>query len=137
MVQKDQGFSLINSAYIFSNFERDNLKLSRDYSNKVMVHRVLPEIVNLDGRGIPITPGQGSIDLTIKGANSVGSTPEAKNTVTVPVNALGTTNGTSPWAQYDQNAFRVNSVEIAQGSDTTIWMCNALTFQVTQVEDDR
>ena len=137
LVQKDLGYSFMNNSYIFSTFERDNMRLSKDYTNKVMVHRMLPEIVNLDTTGVPLYPGPGALDITLKGSNSVGSIPDSKNTVTVPVNSTGDTNADSPWAQFDQNAYRVNSIELSYGSDTTTWMCNAITVQLTVVEDDR
>jgi hypothetical protein len=67
----------------------------------------------------------------------VGSDPDAINSVTVPVNATGATNSDNPWAQIDQNAFRVNTLELSNTSNSTVWMCNAATWQITQVEDDR
>lgn len=141
IVQKDQGYSFIDDAPITSVFRRDNIKLIKDYSGKLMVHRILPEVVNIgavfsNNNEIPITPGTGNITVTIEGANSVGSTPTVKTPVTIPVDANGTSNQ-NPWAQINQNAFRVNTIELGDTSNTNIWMCSATTWQITQVEDDR
>ena len=141
LIQKDQGYSWYDGEAISSSFRRDNIKLLKDYSGKLMVHRVLPEVVNLgaihnENNEIPITPGYGNLTVTIEGANSVGSSPISKVPVTIPVNADGS-NGANPWAQIDQNAFRVNTLELSNTSNVDIWMCSATTWQVTQVEDDR
>ena len=142
LIQKDQGYEWYDGGAITSVFRRDNIKLIKDYSGKIMVHRILPEIVNLgainnQNNEIPITPGTGNVTVTVEGANSVGSSPDSINSVTVPVNATGATNSLNPWAQIDQNAFRVNTFELSNTSNTDIWMCNAATWQITQVEDDR
>jgi hypothetical protein len=142
LVQKDQGYSWIDGAAISSQFRRDNIKMLPDYSGKLLVHRILPEIVNLgaepnQNNEIPITPGTGNVSVTIEGANSVGSEPDAVNTVSVAVNATGATNANSPWAQINQNAYRVNTIELSNTSNADIWMCSATTWQYTQVEDDR
>jgi hypothetical protein len=141
LIQKDQGYSFINNTPIDSLFRRDNIKLIKDYSGKLMVHRILPEVVNLgavnnQNNEIPITPGTGNVTVTIEGANSVGSSPTSKIPVTIPVDANGTA-GKNPWAQINQNAFRVNTIELSNNSTTDIWMCSATTWQITQVEDDR
>ena len=141
LIQKDQGYSWYDGGAISSQFRRDNIKLLKDYSGKLMVHRVLPEVVNLgaihnENNEIVITPGTGNLTVTIEGANSVGSSPTSKTPVTIPVDANGS-NGADPWAQIDQNAFRVNTLELSNSSNVDIWMCSATTWQVTQVEDDR
>jgi hypothetical protein len=141
IVQKDQGYSFINNAVIRSEFRRDNIKLLKDYSGKLMVHRILPETVNLgaipnQNNEIPLYPSPGNITVKIEGANSVGSLPKSVVGVTIPIDADGT-NSKNPWAQINQNAYRVNSIEISNSSNTDIWMCSATTWQVTQVEDDR
>jgi hypothetical protein len=141
VVQKDQGFAFIATGAnpngnIAAQFKRDNIKLLPDYSGKVMVHRVLPEMENLNSKGLAVTPGTGNLTITVSGANSVGSAPVAKTPVTIPVNADGTYN-LNPWAQINQNAFRVNSIELSNTSNSTVWMCSATTWQFTQVEDDR
>jgi hypothetical protein len=153
IVQKDIGYSYIASnanpdGNIESIFRRDNVKLLKDYSGKLMVHRILPEAVNLGGTpftgsyNTPIDPVtdtalKGNITVTIEGANSVGSAPTAKTPVTIPIDANGSTNAENPWAQINQNAFRVNTIELSNTSNTDIWMCSATTWQITQVEDDR
>ena len=142
LIQKDQGYAWQDGSPIDSEFRRDNIKLLKDYSGKMMVHRILPEIVNLgavhnQNNEIPITPGVGSVTVTIEGANSVGSEPDAINSVAVDVNATGSANTDNPWAQINQNAYRVNSIVLSNSSNSDIWMCNATTWQYTQVEDDR
>jgi len=149
IVQKDYGYAFVNTANgnvattaISSFFRRDNIKLLPDYSGKVMVHRVLPEAVNLGAvpftgsDHLPITPSPGNITITVEGANSVGSTPVAKTPVTIPLDADGSYN-LNPWAQINQNAFRVNSIELSNTSNSDVWSCSATTWQFTQVEDDR
>jgi hypothetical protein len=150
IVQKDQGYSFLTSnanpnGNIASSFRRDNIKLLKDYSGKLMVHRILPEVVNLGAEPFtpdderPINPAtsthKGNITVTIEGANSVGSTPTAKTPVTIPIDASGNT--ANPWAQINQNAFRVNSLVLNNTSNNDVWMCSATTWQITQVEDDR
>ena len=150
IVQKDIGYSYIASnvnpdGNIVSSFRRDNIKLLKDYSGKLMVHRILPEVVNLGGvpfqvpgtYNIPIIPSPGNITVTIEGSNSVGSEPTAKTPVTIPIDANGNVNTRNPWTQINQNAFRVNTIELGDSSNTNIWMCSATTWQITQVEDDR
>ena len=146
VVMKDQGFEFLGGAPIESYFRRDNIKLLKDYSGKLMVHRILPEVVNLgaepftDDDERPIDPAtsthKGNITVTIEGANSVGSAPTQITPVTIPVDADGTANK-NPWAQINQNAFRVNTLELSNSSNNDVWMCSATTWQVTQVEDDR
>ena len=136
LVQKDQGFSFINDQPITSVFRRDNIKMLPDYSGKLLVHRILPEVVNLDAAGVPINPVTqssliGSVGIQIEGANSVGQAPVATTAITVD------TNTDTPWAQINQNAHRVNTIEITNTSATTAWMCSATTWQYTQTEDDR
>ena len=136
VVQKDQGYSFINDAPIESRFRRDNIKLLEDYSGKLLVHRVLPEIVNLNNAEIPINPVLepdlvGSVSFKVDGANSVGQEP-------VDTTSQGLlTNTDYPWIQIDQNAHRVNALEAGNTSNTNIWMLSATTWQYTQTEDDR
>jgi len=146
LVQKDQGFEFLPTdqnpnGQIDSVFRRDNIKLLKDYSGRLMVHRILPEVVNMGAlpgqdKGIPLYPATGNITVTIEGANSVGSLPTAKTPVTLAIDANGNA-GANLWAQINQNAFRVNTIELANSSNTAVWMCSATTWQVTQVEDDR
>jgi len=136
LLMQDQGYTFADGAPIVSSFRRDNIKLLNDYSGKLLVHRILPEVVNLDDTGLPINPATqpglvGDVEITIEGANSVGQTPQATTGITVA------TDTDYPWAQMKQNAYRVNSIEISNSSSTTIWMCTATSWQITQVEDDR
>ena len=89
-----------------------------------------------DNNNIPITPGTGNLTVTLEGANSVGSSPSVSTVVTMPVDASGT-NSKNPWVQFDQNAYRVNTLVLGNSSNADIWLCSATTWQVTQVEDDR
>ena len=141
LVQKDQGFSWQNGSPIESVYRRDNIKLLKDYSGLLMIHRLLPELNNLgadafaDDDELPIDPStstnKGNVTVIVSGATSVGSAPTSKTPVTKPVDT------TSPWYQIDQNAFRVNTIELTNTSNNSIWMCSAITCQYTQVEDDR
>jgi hypothetical protein len=146
LIQKDQGFAWYDDTPIISEFRRDNIKLLPDYSGKLLVHRILPEVVNIGAYPdsgddeLPVDPAtsthKGNITVTIEGANSVGSAPTAKTPVTIPVDANGNTISQSPWAQINQNAFRVNSLILSNTSNNDIWMCSAATWQYTQTEDD-
>jgi hypothetical protein len=131
LIQKDTGYSFINNTNIESNFQRDNIKMLKDYSGHVLVHRILPEVVNLNSQGLAISPGVGNVTITVEGANSVGSDP----TYSIPQNV--DVNTEYPWAQINQNTNRVNTLKISDSSNTNIWMCNAVTWQFTQSEDDR
>jgi hypothetical protein len=142
IVMKDIGYTFVLNEYnpsglIVSEFRRDNIKLLKDYSGKLMVHRILPEAVNIgaepftDSDEIVISPSTGSIDVTLEGANSVGSAPTSQIAITMN---LDTDN---PWCQFNQNAYRVNTIKIGNDSTTDCWMCSAATWQITQVEDDR
>jgi len=140
LVQQDEGYNFLGPQTreyeINSYFRRDNIKLLEDYSGKLLVHRILPEVVNLNDIGLPINPVQtpsriGSVDVKLEGANSVGQQPLETTAITMA------TDTDNPWVQISQNAHRVNSIELGNTSTTTIWMCNALTWQYTQTEDDR
>jgi hypothetical protein len=85
----------------------------------------------VDQRGIVIVPSTGSIDITIEGANSVGSASSSSTPLTVE---LDTDN---PWAQINQNSFRINNIEMNDTSYTDTWICSAITWQYMQTEDDR
>jgi hypothetical protein len=147
LIQKDQGFNFIGTntgtvVAIDSEFRRDNIKILPNYTSKLMVHRVLPEVVNLGAAPdstfdeLPITPGPGFITVTIEGANSVGSTATEITPVTLAVDADGNP-GHNPWAQINQNAFRVNTIVLSDSSTSTIWHCSATTWQIAQIEEDR
>ena len=141
LVTKDFGYNFLGPQTreypITSYFRRDNIKMLQDYSGKLMVHRILPEVNNLNREGLPISPsfqdGQrtGTVDILIEGANSIGQDPQSSIAHTMA------TDTDNPWVQINQNAFRVNSLEIGNSSTTNIWSCAATTWQYTQVEDDR
>jgi len=212
IVQKDQGYAFLTTAentegVISSYFERDNLKLLNDYSGKLLVHRILPEFVNLNNNEVPISAASfttltastdgtyntvtfaeqesapfnsgdtilienvspngfngvktvttctttsvswlgttagpqtlsgtvstnliGDLSVTLKGANSVGQAPASVNTGVI------SSDTEYPWMQYNQNAYRVNSVNMSNSSNQQIWMVTGITWQYTQVEDDR
>jgi hypothetical protein len=144
LVQKDVGYTHPDGSSISSSFKRDNIKLLKDYSGKLMVHRILPEVNNMGAvpfnsthdYNIQLDPSvnpdhTGNITVTISGAESVGSSPISKVPVQMSIDT------SSPWCQIDQNAFRVNSFELSNSSNNSVWMCSAATWQVTQVEDDR
>ena len=131
LVQKDQGHSFINGAAINSEFRRDNIQLLKDYSGQLLVHRILPEVVNLDEIGLPVANSTGNITVAIGGSNSVGQDPTFQANVTINCNT------DNPWTQVDQNAYRINSIKITNTSNTTTWLCSATTWQYTQTQDAR
>ena len=140
IIMKDQGYKFISTTAnpngnIESYFRRDNIKLLKDYSGKLMVHRILPEVVNIGDNELPVDPAtsthKGNVTITIEGAESVGSAPVSEVPVTIPVDT------SYPWCQIDQNAFRVNTLQISDTSNNAMWMCSAATWQITQTEDDR
>jgi hypothetical protein len=136
LVMKDQGFEFLTSnanpnGNIESSFRRDNVKLLPNYSSLSMVHRILPEVVNMGDNELPLYPSTGNVAITIEGANSVGSEPAVKTPVEMEIDT------NNPWCQINQNAFRVHAIEISNTSNSDIWMCSATTWQFTQVEDDR
>lgn len=137
-VQKDHGYTFIEGLEINSYFRRDNIKLLQDYSSKLLVHRVLPEIVNLKDDNITIDPTVntdliGNVKITVEGANSVGQPAQFQESLAL------STDTEEPWVQINQNAHRVNSIEIQNDPTTpgTIWMTTAATWQYTEIEDDR
>ena len=141
LVQKDDGYNFLGPQTreypINSKFRRDNIKILQDYSGKLLVHRILPEVNNLTKFGLPVNNTWdagvrvGSVDIKIEGANSVGQEPLQTTAETMD------TDTDYPWVQISQNAHRVNSLEIGNSSTTTIWICPATTWQFTQTEDDR
>ena len=140
LVQKDDGYNFLGPQTreypVQSEFRRDNIKILNDYSGKLLVHRVLPEVNNLLANGLPVNPNTaservGSINVQVEGANSVGQAPLETTALTMD------TDTDYPWVQIAQNAHRVNSLIISNRSATDIWICNATTWQYTATEDDR
>jgi hypothetical protein len=142
LIMKDYGYLFVDDEPINATFRRDNIKLLKDYSSKTLVHRILPEAVNLNSNNVEIDPTVnpelvGNIEVTVEGANSVGQAPQQ---VTGEVMSTDTD---YPWIQINQNAHRVNSIEIKNPTGVTtatpgtIWMVNSITWQFTETEDDR
>jgi hypothetical protein len=73
IVQKDQTYSFIDDAPIVSYFKRDNLKLLNDYTGRCMVHRVLPEFVNMGNNELPIDPNISFATLTTAGTGTTAT----------------------------------------------------------------
>jgi hypothetical protein len=131
LVQKDQGYTFLGNTAIASEFRRDNIQLLKDYSGHLLVHRILPEVVNLNEGGLPLANSTGNITVAVGGSNSVGQPPDFQANVTIACNT------NSPWTQIDQNAYRINSIRLNNTSNSTAWLCSATTWQYTQTQDDR
>jgi hypothetical protein len=137
IIQKDQGYAYYNNSPIASTFRRDDIKFLPNYSGKLMMHRVLPEAVNLGATPFTSTynqsiiPSTGNLTVQVLGRESVGQAPVQDTSGTITLNT------NYPWVQIDQNAHRLNDVVLTNVSSNNVWMCTALTFQYTQVEDDR
>jgi len=61
----------------------------------------------------------------------VGQTPTFKPAVTIPVAT------DKPWTQINQNAYRINTLEISNTSNVDTWLCSAISVQMTQTQDAR
>jgi hypothetical protein len=120
LVQKDQGNSFLGNTAIPCLFERNNINFGQPYSNKVQVHRILPEVV-----------GTGNIAITVGGANSVGQVPTYKPTETMVIDT------NNPWVQINQNDQRSVSVKLESNTNSTTWQTTAINWQITIIEDDR
>jgi hypothetical protein len=133
IVQKDQGTSFLGNVAINTQFRRDNIGLGLKYSQQALVHRILPEVINIDTAGIPVDNDNltGNITIQIGGADSVGQQPTFKPAVTIAVDT------SDPWCQIDQNAYRVNTLEISNSSATDTWQCTAVNWQFTPTQDSR
>jgi hypothetical protein len=135
LVQKDQGTAFLTSnanpsGNIASSFQRDNYTLGLKYSQQSLMHRILPEVVNIDTAGVQIN-GVGNITVTVGGTNSAGTDPTFKPSVVMPINTE------NPWIQVNQNAFRLNSIKLENTSSTDTWQCTAINLQFTPTEDSR
>jgi len=136
LIQKDRGheFISVDSSVvpITSEFRRDNIHLLPNYSEQLMVHRILPEVNSLDSRGLPIdTPPNATITIEVGGADSVGQTPSFLPPVTIDVDTA------NPWTQINQNVFRLNSIRITNTSSEVTWICPGITWQFTPTQDSR
>jgi len=130
LVEKDQGTSFLGNQAITSLFRRDNISLGLNYSQQALLHRILPEVVNIDTNQLQIQ-GTGNLTVTVGGTNSVGSDPTFKPSVTMSVNTQ------NPWTQINQNAYRVNSLILGDSSNTNTWQCTAVNWQFTPTQDSR
>jgi hypothetical protein len=108
---------------IDSQFERTNVSLQTangpvPYSNKVYVHRLLPEIA-----------GTGKISISVGGANSTAQTPV--------YGEVGVTNidTDTPWVPTQQNSVRTVAVKFSSNDATDTWKMSAMNWQATVTED--
>lgn len=124
LIQKDIGNGFFTdgatTSTINSYFHRDNINFGEAYSNKVQVHRVLPEVY-----------GTGTFTVQVGGTDSVGSTPIYKTTATMYINT------SNPWIQTTQNSQRVTSIIAGSNDNTCTWTLTEANWQVTIVEDSR
>ena len=131
LVQKDQGYTFINNTPIDSVFQRGMIRLVEDYSNKTMVHRIMPQIVTVDNF-LQTAVSEGTISIAVGGANSAGQAVTFLPTQTMNIDT------DQPWVQINQNAYRQNTIRITRtGSVLKPWMLTGATWQYTPVEDDR
>jgi hypothetical protein len=133
LIQKDRGHEFVSNTAnvaISSEFSRDNIHLLPNYSEQLLVHRILPEVNNLDEKGLP-TVSTGTITIQVGGADSVGQTPTYKPAVTMDINT------SNPWTQINQNVYRLNSIKISNTSDRDTWICPGITWQFTPTQDSR
>ena len=121
LIQKDVGTSFLGNP-IASLFERQNISFGQDYSEQVMVHRVYPEIYGTTNAQITITVG---------GAQSVQQVPTFTTSESISVFT------DSPWIQCDSNSYRITTIQMAASSNTDVWQCCALNWQMKIVSDSR
>jgi hypothetical protein len=131
IVQKDQGYTFIDNTPIDSVFQRGMIRLVEDYSNKTMVHRIMPQVVTVNNY-LQTVASEGSIDVEVGGNNSAGQAVTFKPLQSMLIDT------DQPWVQIDQNAYRQNTLRITRtGSVLKPWMLTGATWQFTPVEDDR
>lgn len=124
IVQTGIGTSFIDSLPIPALFERTNASLVDDngvtvpYSNKVYVHRILPEV-----------SGSGTLSITVGGANSTAQTPTYGQTGLVDIVT------DNPWITTQQQSSRTFAVKIESNDTTSSWNITALNLQGTVTED--
>lgn len=131
LVQKDQGTSFLNNAPITSYFRRDNISLGLNYSQQALLHRIYPEVVNIDVDQLPLQPSPGNLTVTVGGTNSVGGEITFKSPVTMAIST------SDPWTQINQNAYRINSLILGDTSNVSTWQCTAVNWQFTPTQDSR
>ena len=134
ILQKDQGFAFESPGSVLypidSTFRRDNIQLLKDYSGQLLVHRILPEVNNINDFGRETT-SSGNVVYNVGGNDSTGETPTMTGNISLAINT------TDPWVQIDQNAFRLNSLEFSHSSNTNAIIMNSVTWQITQTQDAR
>jgi hypothetical protein len=130
LIQKDRGHKFLYDEPISSEFRRDDIHLSDKYSEQLMVHRIMPEVNNLNQRGLP-TVSTGNITVSLGGSDSVGQEVTFKTAVTMQIDT------SDPWTQINQNVYRINSVKLNNTSSTDTWICPALTWQFAKTQDSR
>jgi hypothetical protein len=130
IVQKDQGYTFITGT-INGLFQRGMIRLVEDYSNKSMVHRIMPQVVTVDNY-LQTVASEGTITVEIGGNNSAGQAVTFRPIQTMDIDT------DQPWVQIDQNVYRQNTIRITRtGSTQKPWMLTGATWQYTTVEDDR
>ena len=130
LIQKDRGHKFLHDEPISSEFRRDDLHLTDKYSEQLMVHRILPEVNNLNDRGLP-TVSTGNITVSLGGSDSVGQEVTFKTAVTMEIDTA------DPWTQINQNVYRINSIRLNNTSGTDTWICPAVSWQFTRIQDSR
>ena len=124
LLQKDVGtafwdIATSTNANIETLFQRDNIIFS-DYSDKVSVHRAMPELY-----------GTATVSIQVGGADSVGAANSYKTAVDMSPNT------SSPWVQMGQNVFRTISLKVSSDEQSGDWNITGATWQLTPVEKDR
>jgi hypothetical protein len=125
LVEKDIGNGFYNgttNTNIYSYFRRDNINFGEPYSNKIQVHRVLPEVYGST---------TGTFTIQIGGADSVGSTATFRTTATVAINT------SNPWITTVQNTQRVTSIIAGTYDNTSTWVMSQANWQISIIEDSR
>jgi hypothetical protein len=130
LIQKDTGTTWHDGSAITSTFQRDNIALGLNYSQQALMHRVLPEIYNIDTNGLPIN-GVGNITIALGGSDAVGVTSTFTPATTLSISS------TNPWIQANQNAYRVYALKLNNTSSTDTWQATAVSWQFIPTEDDR
>lgn len=123
VVQTMVGNSFLDGAPINAKFERNNIVLQTadgpvPYSNKLYVHRLLPEIA-----------GSGNVNITVGGANSTQQTPTYGETQVMQIDT------NTPWVSTEQNDVRTISIKVESNDTTDTWNMTAMNWQATVVED--
>lgn len=124
LLQKDVGNRFIDAAGntqpILFEMRKDNISFGQEYSQKILLHRVMPEVV-----------GTGTVSIAIGTAGSYGETPTF-----LPLGNIEVT-GSEPWTQINQNAARVVSIDITGNTAQDEWQLTALDWKLVITEDDR